>query len=195
MNLARLVFYSSNVTQPSQVSQTVQAIVRECSAPGLTGTLLFDERYFLYAVEGPRTALSARLGEMFIDARQRDVTLLSLTYVSERRFPSWLLAFAAPTPEFQELFIRFGSTPSFDPPALSPENANGLLQELWRSESRYISRRPPSAGRAEVSGRAAPAEARPEVGLDSPSTGRQPAATHGNPAMHGSRRSPRVRGF
>jgi hypothetical protein len=154
--------------------------------------LLFDERYFLYAVEGPRTALSARLGEMFIDARQRDVTLLSLTYVSERRFPSWLLAFAAPTPEFQELFIRFGSTPSFDPPALSPENANGLLQNCG-PESRYISRRRHQPAGLRFQGRPPRRLGRKSVWTRR--RRRQPAATHGNPAMHGSRRSPRVRGF
>lgn len=140
MNLVRLVFFSTNMTLSGRMSETVQGILQACSETGLTGTVLFNDKYFLQAMEGPRVAVSAKLGEMFRDSRQKDLTILSLTDIAERRYLGWLVAVAARTPELQSLFVRFGATMSFEPPMFSPQNAEGLLSELWRTESRFITK-------------------------------------------------------
>lgn len=140
MNLARLVFYSSNLTNPGRIAETIQGILLSCTEPGLTGTIMFSDRYFLQAMEGSRSAISSKLGDMFADTRQKNLTLLSMSDVAERKFPNWLVAFAAQSAELQALYIRFGSAPIFEPPLLSPCNAEGLLSELWRTESRFITR-------------------------------------------------------
>lgn len=145
MNLARLVFFSSNMTVPGQIQETIQAIVHSCNEPGLTGTILFNERYFLQSMEGSRVVLSSKLGEMYKDPRQKDLTILSMASIPERRYPAWLVAFAARSAELQALYVRFGSSPGFEPPMLSPENAEGLLSELWRTESRFITKPKKSA--------------------------------------------------
>ena len=61
---------------------------------GITGLLLYRDRFFLQLVEGSDTAIAALLGRLRSDRRHSVVTLLSDRLgVGERLFPRWRMGF------------------------------------------------------------------------------------------------------
>lgn len=77
------------------VIQDILATSRTKNASlSVTGALLFSESCFSQVLEGDESALRMILESIRVDARHRDVTLLSFRQVPQRRFLGWSMAYA-----------------------------------------------------------------------------------------------------
>lgn len=96
----------------------------------LSGMLVFDSRHFLQVLEGPRAQLSVIFGRIASDPRHRRIELMEVIPVHMRRFAQWSMGFAAADAANAELFLRYGSSPRFEPYDMSAAGALGLLEAM-----------------------------------------------------------------
>ncbi len=135
--LTRLI-YASEPTE-ALTPTIVQSIVGRARAHNqrqhLSGLLAFDSRCFLQVLEGERAPLNALYSRIAADPRHRRLELLEVVPVHERRFGRWSMGFAAADAAHAELFLRFGSSPQFDPYAMTGASALGLLEAMARANA------------------------------------------------------------
>jgi Sensors of blue-light using FAD len=130
--LTRLIYASepAKALTPDAVQNIVDIARSNNARLNISGFLAFDSRGFLQVLEGDRAVLSNLFARIATDQRHHRVELMELTSAHERRFPLWNMGFAAASAELGELYFRFGSTPRFNPHAMSAAAALGLLEQL-----------------------------------------------------------------
>ncbi len=99
--LIRLVFTSqvTGTLDASTLQQIAAASERNNWRDGITGVLLIAPSRFVQVLEGERADVSACFARIAGDARNKGSQLLSLTYLTRRRFARWTLHEIAVTPE------------------------------------------------------------------------------------------------
>jgi Sensors of blue-light using FAD len=146
MSLARIVFYTRNMTKDAGGSHAdvVKGILSSCSkhdnASGITGALLFDRRYFLQTMEGDRTLLTNQLKNIAIDERQSGLTLMSFSAIEKREFLGWTVGYAGHEETIDRLYLSYGLHPEFDPTRMSEHSAVRMLHDFCSLESKYVQR-------------------------------------------------------
>ncbi len=111
MPLSRLIYISENQIDPArgsmieQLGSILSASKRNNSAQGITGALVFDDGWFLQALEGERRAVWTTFERIAGDDRHSDTLLVEMVDVGERVFGNWWMGLAvrraATAPLFQ----------------------------------------------------------------------------------------------
>lgn len=120
MPMIRLTYFSENLIEPngrsllSQLNDILEASQRNNERAGITGALVFDDRWFLQVLEGERTAVWGTLNRISDDERHANVVIAEAVEITERLFGNWWMGLAT----------RNASTAQFFAPYLR----NGLLQ-------------------------------------------------------------------
>lgn len=144
MYLFRAVYYSRNRIKDAGLSPTkeIKAIAASCArnnpSAGITGALIFNDHYFAQVLEGDRKQVSTALWRISQDARHSDPILLTGEAVTERRFPTWSMAFAGHSEAIDRLYLRYGIAVGLDPARMSAPSLMGLIDELVRTETRVM---------------------------------------------------------
>jgi hypothetical protein len=94
---------------------------------GITGLLVTHEGWFLQALEGPDTEISALMARIMLDPRHRNVRILGVTAVEARLFQDWSMAGARLGPDADPLLVELGQIARFDGHALDAKGALHLL--------------------------------------------------------------------
>lgn len=132
MHLVRLIYCSKverSVGMPDV--NNIIAKAREVNQSlGISGILSFDTKYFLQALEGGRSAVSALYNKIATDKRHTDITLLSFEAINERLFTEWGMVLAFPTEAKRKLFYKYSSKQEYDPANMTAESALKLLISL-----------------------------------------------------------------
>lgn len=130
--LTRLIYASEPDAGLSP--DAIQSIVEHARAANLrdnlTGMLAFNASGFLQVLEGRREAVSRVYGRIAQDTRHRRLVLLEVAAVDERCFGRWTMGFAPATASHNELYLRFGAEPRFDPFSMTAPAALALLSAL-----------------------------------------------------------------
>ena len=88
--LSRLVFYGRTNMKIGESAGMIKSILAAASeyspASGLTGGLVFNEKYVVEAIEGAREQVSKRLRLLFEDPRIEDLTVLAINTIDKRVF-------------------------------------------------------------------------------------------------------------
>jgi len=92
MSQSALVF--SN--EQTQVSNLVHQSRVWNKSVGITGALVFTERYFVQFIEGPNAAISTLLGKLYADRRHSGIRVVQDIEAADRHFQGWSLAYAGP---------------------------------------------------------------------------------------------------
>lgn len=100
----------------------------------ITGLLVAHEGWFLQALEGPDTEISALMARIMLDPRHRNVRILGVTAVEARLFQDWSMAGARLGHEADPLLIELGQIARFDGHALDAKGALHLL--VFAAEAR-----------------------------------------------------------
>jgi hypothetical protein len=100
----------------------------------ITGLLVAHEGWFLQALEGPDTEISALMARIMLDPRHRSVRILGVTVVEARLFQDWSMAGARLGREADPLLIELGQIARFDGHALDAKGALHLL--VFAAEAR-----------------------------------------------------------
>ena len=130
--LTRLIYASEPDAALSL--DAVQSILTHARAANLrnnlTGLLAFDATGFLQVIEGQREVVSRLYGRIAQDSRHRRLVLLQVAAIDERQFGRWAMGFTPANAARNELYLRFGNEPRFDPFTMTAPGALGLLSAL-----------------------------------------------------------------
>lgn len=135
-DLCRLVYYSRNLLHGSteEVAAEIRRILAGSQArngeAGVTGALMFNGGCFAQVLEGPPDAVEATFERIQRDDRHGAVTLLDLTPVGERGFPSWSMAFVGVEADARALFGGIAGESGFDPARMTGERIFEALNRL-----------------------------------------------------------------
>jgi hypothetical protein len=95
---------------------------------GLTGALVFNEHFFLQAMEGEASRISEQLWKLAADNRHNSMILLSARPVHERDFRGWMVGYAGHSEALDALYLRYGPTAKLDPSEMQIPGIVGLLR-------------------------------------------------------------------
>lgn len=133
MYLLRLVYYSHNrlnpVDQPisGEIRSIIDVSARNNAKSGVTGGLIFNNKFFAQVLEGDRAAVTRTFTRILRDPRHSDVVILRAEPVSERVFLDWAMGYAGHSHEIDELYLRFGTGRVFEPSKMSADSLIGLI--------------------------------------------------------------------
>ncbi|MBC7871101.1 MAG: BLUF domain-containing protein [Chitinophagaceae bacterium] len=132
MNLCRLVYLSQRNPAIDVNMQDVMAVSQRNNTPQeITGLLYFDGMYFVQALEGRRSRVTATYNRIAADARHVSLCIVSYTDIRERIFGGWSMALhGGMNAEIREQMAAFFSLSSFDPENVSAESLVYFLQIL-----------------------------------------------------------------
>lgn len=116
------------------LSRILQTSVINNARDDLTGLLLYGNRTFMQALEGPEAAIQACIERIRRDHRHRDLDILVSTRIPEREFGQWSMGFHRINPQDAVALPNF--TPffedGFNPQTLSslPDGGLALMRAL-----------------------------------------------------------------
>jgi len=92
--LSQLVYVSKRAghCQEQDIEQILESSVRNNQQSDVTGVLLYSKDRFLQCIEGEYRTLNALYARIKEDERHYDATMIALTPIPKRAFPSWQMA-------------------------------------------------------------------------------------------------------
>ena len=136
MPLCRLVYISENNLDPlqggvvRQLADILGASNRNNSASQITGALIFDDMWFLQALEGERQALWAKFERIREDERHANVMLVEMVEIQQRLFGNWWMGLAKRSGETEHLFARHVRHGRFRADTMSAKEIVALMEAL-----------------------------------------------------------------
>ena len=125
----RLLYVSRAVgPQTSTMTASILSTAHEHNrAFGITGVLCHGQGLYLQVLEGERSAVNARYARIVADRRHRDVELLHLEEITERRYPEWFMAHVSLSDNDPMIMMQH---PKFDPYSASGAFVLQLVDKL-----------------------------------------------------------------
>ncbi len=135
MDLVRLVYHSRNRLDPNrpaadQVAEILAVSIACNERDDITGGLICDPRWFIQVLEGPAQAVTQTFERILRDARHKDVALVVMQPIAERRYGLSRMAHAAHNPDNMAIFSHFSDGKSFDPMLISTERLLDLADAV-----------------------------------------------------------------
>ena len=133
--LHRLVYYSRNQITggPGILTDAIASILATSrinnERAGVTGALMFNAGCFAQVLEGPQASIESVFERIQQDERHSAVTLLELSTIEARRFPSWSMGYVGASPAEAERYQPVAGRSGYDP---SRMNGEGILETLQR---------------------------------------------------------------
>ncbi len=135
--LVRLMYASRAV--PATDQDALVAILRKSKANnpavGVTGVLCFSGGIFLQVLEGGRSAVNKLYNRIASDPRHTDVELLIYQEIGERCFAGWSMGQVNMARLNPSLLLKYSTTATLDPYAVSGEVSMALFEELVATAS------------------------------------------------------------
>ena len=136
MPLCRLVYVSENCLDPlqgsvvRQLSDILRASNHNNKVSQISGALIFDEMWFLQALEGERRDIWRKFERIQEDERHANVVLVELVEIERRSFGNWWMGLAKRTAETEHLFIPHLRNGRFSADAMPAREIVALMEEL-----------------------------------------------------------------
>ncbi len=136
MSITRLLYFSENQIDPAQGSMLSQlgtilsASNRNNKARGLTGALVFDDLWFLQALEGDRTIVWRAFEAIGRDERHTNVQLVEMSAAPERLFGNWWMGFAGKSAASASAFSPYLVNGKLQPHSMSAGEILSLMVAL-----------------------------------------------------------------
>ncbi len=128
----RLIYAStaSDRFRIGEVQHIIAASERNNRPRHLTGMLVFNSRYFLQWLEGPRDAVNERYLHICRDERHHSPVMLAYEPVIERQFTDWVMGYLGEGVLNRQILLRYFADGLFQPYQLSAPAAARLLPQL-----------------------------------------------------------------
>jgi hypothetical protein len=131
MMLVRLLYASRAVDiSPHAIEGILSQSRQHNPQSGITGILCYGGGIFLQAIEGGRMAVSELFGHIQRDARHKDVVLLQLEEISERRFGGWTMGQVNLSKLNHSILLKYSEKAELDPYSVSGKVSFALLEDL-----------------------------------------------------------------
>lgn len=135
MQLIKLVYasrVSPGVTGPA-VKDILAVSRRNNEKVSITGSLIFNSKFFLQCLEGPRDSVNRTYVRILTDERHQDPQILDCREIVSRDFGIWSMGYIGEGPLSRETVLKYLPTDSFDPYLLTAAGAEAMLRELSRA--------------------------------------------------------------
>lgn len=83
--------------KPGEVEQIVNLARTRNAERGITGAIIFTEAHFAQVIEGRKSAVDELMRSLRADKRHRDIAIVAVETIRERRFPQWAMAYSGPS--------------------------------------------------------------------------------------------------
>ncbi|MEO8278395.1 MAG: BLUF domain-containing protein [Ideonella sp.] len=90
---------SSVPMEPEDLEEILMQARSNNSRTGITGALVYVDRFFLQILEGEKVNVQNLFNTIFGDIRHEVVTLIQETEISQSDFADWEMAYISATPE------------------------------------------------------------------------------------------------
>lgn len=113
MSLTRLLYFSENqmnaagATRLADLRGILASSDRNNKAAGITGALVFDDQWFLQALEGERAQVWRTLRRIEDDERHANVVVIDARQVEARLFGNWWMGVATRTEQTAPIFAPY----------------------------------------------------------------------------------------
>lgn len=142
--LSRLVFYGRTNMKIGESAGMIKSILAAASeyspAQGLTGGLVFNERFVMEVIEGAREQVSKRLRALFEDQRIEDLTVLAINTIDKRVFEGWAVGYAGRTIDAERLYLKYSATVDINPTIMSAGAVLDFVREFCALDTLYVQR-------------------------------------------------------
>lgn len=142
--LSRLVFYGRTNVKIGESAGMIKNILAAASdyspASGLTGGLVFNEKYMMEVIEGAREQVSKRLKLLFEDPRIEELTVLAISTVDKRVFEGWAVGYAGRTIDAERLYLKYSPTVDINPTSMSAAAVLDFVREFCALDTLYVQR-------------------------------------------------------
>lgn len=158
MHLMRLVYYSEyqivrgQVSALGQLTSILRSANRNNRAHEITGALIFDDLWFIQALEGDRETVWQTFQRICQDERHSNVVLAEMREVKERQFANWWMGLATRNDHTEAAFAPYLRNGHLSPPTMSIDMMLQLMVELAKlglsrqvTPSAAIKNTPPAA--------------------------------------------------
>lgn len=136
MYLFRLIYYSTMVAVDpddphlrADLKGILESAKRNNMANGVTGALLFNQKYFAQVLEGDRKSVTETFCRIAQDPRHTDPIILDGRAISERRFADWSMCFVG-QPVSEEIYRRYCISDEFLPMKMCAESMLSFMEAL-----------------------------------------------------------------
>ena len=136
MVLTRLLYFSETQIDPrggarlAGLRDILAASRRNNKAADITGVLVFDDHWFLQALEGPRASVWATLKRIEEDERHTGLVVVDARQVEGRLFASWSMGLATRRGETAEVFAPYLNNGLLRPQDMTAAEVLGLMSAL-----------------------------------------------------------------
>lgn len=124
---------TAHILGPGDVKDILQSSLRNNAAVGITGALCLTNGIFLQQLEGDRTAVNQLYHRIQKDIRHKDSQILDFSDITSRRFGSWSMGLISAVAENRQLFLKYSSSPEFDPYSMSPTTLRAFFEEVMHN--------------------------------------------------------------
>ncbi|MBY0573325.1 MAG: BLUF domain-containing protein [Undibacterium sp.] len=130
--LVRLLYASRSIdeTMCSEVQKIMQQAREHNPTHGITGILCHSDQVFMQVIEGSRTAINQLYGQILLDPRHTDVTLLHYEEITERRYAGWTMGQANLSKINPSILLKYSALPELNPHQMSGKVCMALIEEL-----------------------------------------------------------------
>ncbi len=132
MFLTRLIYASKVAADVNRddLDQIIESACKNNAELGVTGALVFSNKYFLQVLEGGRSEVNTVYHKILADKRHYEPTLLDYSEISQRMFHEWEMKLFLETNINRKTNIKYFSQENFDPYEISGKTAAKLLQDI-----------------------------------------------------------------
>ena len=140
MYLMRMIYYSHNQIRSNggKVTDELKQILSSCAKNnpqnGISGALLFSQKYFAQILEGDRKAITETFIRISQDNRHSDIVILNSMPIDKRQFLNWSMTFAGQTEVADLLYNEYSPTTNFNPAKMTAESLAKLIERLVEVE-------------------------------------------------------------
>jgi hypothetical protein len=136
MMLIRLTYFSRNrlaewyASKDAGIAEILAASVANNLRDCVTGALICDDHWFVQALEGAENKVSAAFERILRDQRHRDVSLVTMQAVTDRRYPNAAMVCVLRGQDNDDVFRHYSEGECFDPRQLRPDRLSDLIEAL-----------------------------------------------------------------
>jgi len=139
MALTRLIYFSENkmgiVSRSKRMADLQGVAVDRNRKVQITGALVYDDLWFVQALEGEEAAVKSTFERIARDKRHANSKIIRFANAPTRLFGEWAMGFAARNPRTESLFGQHWCNKGMNPSSMTEQGILTLMVELGRQGS------------------------------------------------------------
>lgn len=99
----------------------------------ITGLLIFNNRFFLQSLEGPRSEVTTLYNRITEDNRHHEVHVLKMSAIDNRYWKNWSMAYVSITDQEEAIYQKYSGSKAFNPFQIGTDVIDDFLVDITDS--------------------------------------------------------------